>query len=180
MEYLFLVFIFLSLVFDKLNIFHFFFISIVCHELGHICACFLCKCKPEIKLSVFAMSLKNYPNVKSKKLIVLLCGPLVNLFFIGLAVYNTYQRFTLNWYVFLSVNLVVFLFNMLPVYFMDGGQIIRLFFDNYILDKLLDFMSFIILLIVVLCFSQNIYISAITLILFVTYYIINKTDLHLF
>ena len=178
MEYFFLVLVFFALMFDKLNIFYFFFISIVCHEFGHICACLVCNYKPDVKISVLAIKLKNYPATKIKKFIVLLCGPLVNLLFICLSTYQIRQGFTLNWYVFMCVNLIILLFNMLPVYFMDGGQILRLFFDNCILDKILDIFSFIILFTVVLYYSKNVLIPVITLTLFATYYIINKTDLH--
>ncbi len=177
MSYFFLCITFFALLFDKLNIFLFLIISSAFHEIGHIFACLMCGCKPSLRISLFGIKLSNYPNNKYKKLFILICGPLVNLIFILICILLNSYKFKLNRYVFMCVNIVLLTFNIMPINFLDGGQIIYLFCDNYYMQKALDVISFLLIIFVIFIVSSNITISLIVLFIFVIYYILNNTKM---
>ena len=164
------------LIFDKINIFLFFLLGTLIHELGHILSCLLCGKKPVIQLSLFGIKLCNYPNDKLKKMVVLLCGPLLNLIIMVVLYICIQNRFTLNRYIFLCANTVIFAFNMLPFDFLDGGQILCMFISNDKLVCIFNIISLIVLLCFVVYFSNNYIYSFFTIILFIIYYIKNKTN----
>lgn len=174
MEYFILVIIFFALLFDKLNIFLFLLISSLLHEIGHIAACLLCGCKPKIKISVFGIKLSRYPEKIYKKALVIICGPLVNLVAFLVCAAMISQKFTLDLYIFMLINLIILIFNCMPVFFMDGGQLVALFCQNYILRNILDILSLIVIIIIVLLLSENIIVSLVSLTLFLLYYYMNK------
>jgi len=68
---------------------------------------------------------------------------------------------------------------MLPVSFLDGGQLLLLFADNKTIRNAMDVVSFVILFLSVYILSNNIYSSVFSLIMFTVYYYINKKGLHL-
>jgi len=74
----------------------------------------------------FKIDTKNYNKkiLKSnllnlKKLIVALAGPSVNLIFVLIFLFF-YQNITI-----IYVNILIFIFNMLPIYPLDGGRILK-------------------------------------------------------
>lgn len=144
------------------------------HETGHIVACFLSGVKPRVELSVFGIKLCGYPRTRIKKFIVLICGPMVNLILSAVAKCFLTNAFHLDVYVFMVVNLVIFTFNCLPVFFLDGGQIFALFCNNSTVRIALDFISIIVVCVVAVVFSDNVIVSATMITLFMTYYFINK------
>lgn len=171
------VVIFYALLFDRLNIFLYLVISAVLHELGHISACIICHIRPQIKISVFGIKLCRYPQEKYKKLFVLLSGPLINLILAILSGLKLQEHFSLNLYVFLCINLVLFIFNILPVNFLDGGQIIQLFCQSASIQKTAEKASFAFIIIAVMLFTGNIIFSALAVMMFFVYCYINKKDL---
>lgn len=177
MEYIFPVLIFFALIFDRLNIFFFLLVSSVLHEAGHIAACILCNSKPRISASVFGFKLSRYPDEKNKKLFVLISGPSVNLVLIIVVSLLLKDGFSLQKYIFLNINFIIFVFNMLPVDFLDGGQIIRIFTQNTKMLKFIDIASIITVVMSSVCFSGNKLHSLAAVALFITYYIINKLNL---
>lgn len=174
MNYILVAAIFFALIFDKLNIFFYLIVSAFLHETGHIAVCLLSGHIPQIEISVFGIKMKGYPKQKHKKLCVLIAGPFVNLVLIILSVIKLHNAFSLNTYIFMSVNILLLLFNCLPVCFLDGGQILELFCDNDIIRKILDVFSVIILLIGTIALTQNNLWSIYTFIIFIIYYLINK------
>ena len=174
MKYYLFVIAFFALVFDKLNIFLYFIISSFLHESGHIIACFLCGSRPHIDASVFGLKMKGYPDSKWKKLVVIICGPTVNLFLIIISKYLLLNEFNLNIYVFMVVNVIVLLFNCLPIFFLDGGQIAMLFLQNKYIRIILDIISIFIIFIVLISVSNNVIISICLFSLFIMYYFINR------
>ena len=179
MNYLLLVLIFFALLFDKLHIFFYMVIGSCLHECGHIAACIIYKYRPSIKISVFGIKLCNYPDKPSHKLFVLICGPLINLLLMFISAYNLYNDFSLDCYIFMCINLMIFLFNLLPVDFMDGGQILNLLSDSVLLRKSLNIISVIVILTVILLLSFNIIHSLYAFALFTIYFYINRKGLHL-
>lgn len=86
------------------------------HELGHLTALFICGGKPSsLTLSYYGFALR-YDSVLSRaqETAVLLCGPAVNLLI----------------YAFLrdDINLILLFINLLPIYPLDGGRILKLYF----------------------------------------------------
>lgn len=94
------------------------------HESGHFFMLILCGGRPDsLRLSYYGLALKYSTQLsKTKECFVLLAGPLINLFF----------------YVILKneINLLLFVLNMLPVYPIDFGRVVRLF--SYRLSKVLS------------------------------------------
>ena len=149
------------------------------HEFGHMAACIICQSRPSVKISVFGIKLCNYPNKPSHKLFVLICGPLINLLLMLISAYNLYNDFSLDCYIFMCINLMIFLFNLLPVDFMDGGQILNLLSDSVLFRKSLNIISVVVILTVILLLSSNILHSLYAFALFTIYFYINRKGLRL-
>lgn len=174
MNYLLFVIIFFALIFDRLNIFLFLIISSILHETGHIAVCIISGVKPVVKPSVFGIKLCNYPKTRVKKTAVVMAGPFTNFIIILICYYLLKNDFRLNIYIFMLVNTVVFIFNMLPVYFLDGGQLVSIFFDNPTIHNILDVLSFVFIFTAVIVCSSDKIISLFALLIFAVYYCINR------
>ncbi len=124
-RFVFFTAVFFGLYFDTLNIFKFCILSSILHEAGHVAAyIIILKQMPKIKITIFGFVMQ-YPRANSKNLwLVTLCGPLVNITACCISFLLLQSKFTLNLYVFMWVNAVIFAFNMLPVYYLDGGHLL--------------------------------------------------------
>jgi len=136
LEYITLVIVFFAFVFDRLNIFVFMLISAFLHEAGHILVCIALKTKPKVLISPFGIKLCGYPQNKISKLMVLSGGPFANLLIIIIMSFLLCHSFSLNKYIFMCINIVIMFFNMMPIHFLDGGQIVLLFCDNKIIRNI--------------------------------------------
>ena len=174
MQYIYIILIFFALLFDRLNIFAYLIFSSLCHEAGHILVCKLLGYTPAVKLSVSGAKLSGYPQSRYQKLAVLVAGPFVNLLFVIISSLMLSAEFSLDVYVFCCVNAVILLFNMLPVTFLDGGQLIGIFVQNSTMQKILDILSFVLIFGFILYFSANIYHSFAAAAIFAVYYLFNK------
>ena len=123
--FLFLIFVYLGLFFDNMGIFKFTLISSILHEAGHIISyCILMKKCPSIDVSVYGFKMRN--NVTQQKILVkiLICGPMVNLIATILTYIYSLNTLKFDVLIFALINLSIFIFNSLPIYFLDGGQIL--------------------------------------------------------
>ena len=179
MNYILLVAIFFILLIDKLNICFYFFISVLLHETGHIIVCFLTGNRPQIKFSIFGIRLCNYPNEKVKKLFILLAGPSVNLFIIIFCQYNLSFQFRIDIYVLWIVNIIIFTTNILPIHYLDGGQILGLFIQNKYVRNINDLVSIIFLCTASFIFCNNNLYTLVCISIFIAYYFINQNNLYL-
>lgn len=109
----------------------------ILHELGHLLAGLLLGMKPEkIEIMPYGVSIsfkvvpKDYNQkikcgnqLELKKILVALAGPLTNLIII-LVVWQL--KINIFWaFMILYANLLLLLFNLLPIYPLDGGRIIK-------------------------------------------------------
>ncbi len=129
------------------------FIAAIIHESGHLIALKHYHSFPkEIKLTLFDIAIidskKNIRNI-AQELVVVLSGVAVNFLFAAVF-YILFQLFKIEFLktLYLS-NLALGIFNILPVYSLDGGQAIFLIlssrFSIHFSSVFLDILSFIIL-----------------------------------
>lgn len=123
--FLFLLIVFLGLSFDRLNVFRYCIASCIIHERGHIIAYRLYTSKwPEISVSIFGFKMKNNVLFNKNRNKIIFSGPAANLICAIIALIFTNFIFTLKLYIFACINFFIFFFNILPVYYLDGGQIL--------------------------------------------------------
>lgn len=126
----------------------------ITHEFGHILAIIKYDKKISgVKINAFSIDIEqNYDfNISNKKeLVVLLCGPLINLIFFAIFALF-YKILNLNIFKIFSIqNLIIGILNLLPIYSLDGGQILFIFlkqkFDIYNSNMILFIISIIFIL----------------------------------
>lgn len=109
------------------------------HELGHMIAGILLGFKPNsleimpFGLSIgFASKTENYnqkikkgTKLTLKKLIIAASGPLTNLLFIFFFLIFDISPFGINRELILYANILIAIFNLIPIYPLDGGRIVK-------------------------------------------------------
>lgn len=116
-------------------------IALVCvalHELGHIAAlCFFDNQPDEIVFGIFGIRIQQNKYILSdfRQTVVVFCGPLVNivLFFAFLLANLFFEK-----QIFLIIsatNLVMGIFNLLPIIPLDGGRILFYLLGLFLTDK---------------------------------------------
>lgn len=109
----------------------------IIHELGHLLAGLILKMKPEkieimpYGLSIsFKLNLEDYNKkinsgniIEFKKILVALAGPLTNLIIILILLNVRSTSFAVP--VLIYSNILLILFNLLPMYPLDGGRILK-------------------------------------------------------
>lgn len=117
-EFPFFIVIALSLVFQKSSVLD---VLAFCalHELGHLAALLFCGGTPEkITVSYYGVGLKyDCPLGNAKNFFVLVSGVIVNIVFAILDLKR-------------NINIALAVINLLPVYPLDGGRILKLVLSN--------------------------------------------------
>ena len=134
------------------------------HEFGHLFAGLLMGMKPEkIELMPFGVSISFKINVKEynrkikkanilelKKIIVAIAGPLTNLLIILIT--SKLKLEIIKEITIIYTNILIMMFNLLPIYPLDGGRIVKsliyLFLGKKKAEKYTNNISFIFLIIV--------------------------------
>ena len=123
--FVFLVVVFTGLFFDRANIFLYCIVFSFLHEAGHILAYLLCYKKwPKINISIFGFRMENNILFQQNSILIFLSGPLVNFIIVIIIFYLLKIKATFQLYIIFFINLILFSINILPVYYLDGGQIL--------------------------------------------------------
>ena len=136
------LFVLLFLVTNQLEIYALVMIFALIHELAHLITGVIIGLKPEtLKIMPLGFCIEFKTNIEDynkkilksnmlsvKKIIIAFAGPFVNLI---IALLGIVYKIDSN---IIYANLLIFLFNMLPIYPLDGGRILKnilkMFFSN--------------------------------------------------
>lgn len=126
-------------------------ISVTLHEIAHITVLLFFGCRIRaINLAVGTLGIAyDDALTKSQKILSLFAGPLANLLLAGIFIL---LKNTELW----AINLILAIYNLLPVSNLDGGEIIRTFLEgiksNTVISKILNISSAVLALSVVTLF----------------------------
>lgn len=148
---------------------------IIVHELGHIIGAIIFKWKIDkvilLPFGGITIFQENIDKSLKEEFIIAILGPLLQLVFYFLYSDNP----TFNQY-----NLIILLFNLLPIYPLDGSKIVNILFNEFISFKrshiLTIITSFITLLVVILSIKYNLLLYLI--LLFIVLEIIKEINKH--
>ncbi|MDK2801867.1 MAG: hypothetical protein KFW09_00670 [Oscillospiraceae bacterium] len=132
-KFLFFAVISLLGILDKTSISMIALFSSLIHEFGHIIASFICKKKPkEISFETFGIRMFQPDKVipYNQEMLILFSGPLLNIIlaFIFLFFYKENTNFLLWGY----SNLIIGIFNLIPIGNLDGGRILNIFLKKFL------------------------------------------------
>ena len=192
------IFIFIILFYftKQIEVYAMIMVFAIIHEIGHLFAGVITKMKPEkLEIMPFGVSVSFRINVDDynkkikkgnrmeiKKIIVALAGPLTNLIII-LITYNLHLSF-LKSIILIYTNLLIMLFNLLPIYPLDGGRIVKsilhIYYGKRKSEKYINFISKVTVIMltgvssILILYVQNI---AIVLINIFLWYLIIKEEI---
>lgn len=167
------IFLFIFLLTRQIEVYATIMFFAIIHELGHLFAGLLLGMKPEkieIKPYGISVSFKIFYDdynkkirkgnlLEIKKIIVALAGPITN-FIITLIIWNL-EIGIFNKLLIIYSNILLMLFNLLPIYPLDGGRIIKgllhITFGKRKSEKYINNISFICLIILTLIGSIAVY-----------------------
>lgn len=148
---------------------------IIVHELGHIIGAIIFKWKIDkvilLPFGGITIFQENIDKSLKEEFIIAILGPLLQLVFYFLYSGNS---------IFNQYNLIILLFNLLPIYPLDGSKIINILFNEFISFKrshiLTIITSFITLSVVILSIKYNLLLYLI--LLFIVLEIIKEINKH--
>ena len=118
-SYIFASLIVLYIAFDRTGMLSYLLIGIIIHELSHLLFVYIFRSKIcSVKLIIGAISIEYRDFCdRYKRIITLLMGPVSNLIIAGISYYFMYEKM-------FAVNLVIAIYNLLPIKGLDGGSIL--------------------------------------------------------
>ncbi len=125
-SFLFAAVITAMLVFDRTGFILPLLFAVLVHELGHLAAMWVLDCAPKrIRLVPAAVEITTKLQSGGRyEIFIALCGPAINLFLFAILFLN-YLAFSNDSYLTIGlINLLIGLFNLLPVTGLDGGTVL--------------------------------------------------------
>lgn len=137
------LFLILFLITNQLEIYALIMIFALIHELAHMICGVVLGLKPDtLRIMPFGFSIEFKPNLKDynkkiaksnllslKKILIALAGPLVNLIIVILGIiFNIDNNIVFS-------NLLILLFNLIPIYPLDGGRVLKNLFKILLGNK---------------------------------------------
>ncbi len=108
-------------------------LAVFIHEMGHLLAMWAMECQPKaIRLIPTSVQIiRGFSPKKYGETAVTLCGPAANIvvflsFFANYLIFDSHESLE-----FAILNLVIALFNLLPVQGLDGGALLTIFLSKY-------------------------------------------------
>lgn len=151
---------------DKLTYFLIFYGFVIAHELAHILIAFILKVKiKEITFLSVGVNAQYEANVNwIKEIFIASAGPFLSLVLALILANNQLS----------SINLIIFLTNIVPIYPLDGGRIVRIFFIRLLgykkgVEQYGKFLKALICIIIILTLITSIYIKNYYLLIFSCY-----------
>lgn len=128
------IFIFLLIFYltKQLEIYAVLMLLALLHECGHLLAGLLLKLKPrKLEINPFGLAVifeefgsKNN-SFELKKVIISLAGPLTNLLIMLIVIFINPQIEQITKEIIIYANILIIAFNLLPIYPLDGGRILK-------------------------------------------------------
>lgn len=120
-------------------------LAVLIHELGHLLAMWAAECQPKaIRLIPASVQIvRGFSKRRHGEIAVAVCGPAANLAFF--AVFLLIHSYSDSYFAlkFSALNLILALYNLLPVNGLDGGTILKSVlcnrFEPYIADRIVRF-----------------------------------------
>lgn len=169
----FYIFAFLILISGYINYFFIYAVIMFVHELGHIIMIKLCNQKiSKIKFYPFGgiMETNINFNISSLKLFLISISGIMAQLLLFLIIKDNY---TYNYTIFYNLNLSLIIYNLLPIYPLDGYKIIISLTENYFKYRITLIISNIISMIFIFIF----YIKTKNTYIFILIYIMNITNI---
>lgn len=147
------LFLFLFLLTSQIEMYIILMIFAIIHELGHLVAGLILKFKPEeVKLTPVGLQIrfkidsreynekiKEARSLNIKKAIIALAGPLTNLIIavvtIIIGYFNANIQNTYIYQIIIYANFLIAMFNLIPIYPMDGGRLLNELLKIFIGNK---------------------------------------------
>lgn len=147
------LFLFLFLLTSQIEMYIILMIFAIIHELGHLVAGLILKFKPEeVKLTPVGLQIrfkidsreynekiKEARSLNIKKAIIALAGPLTNLIIavvtIIIGYFNVNIQNTYIYQIIIYANFLIAMFNLIPIYPMDGGRVLNELLKIFIGNK---------------------------------------------
>lgn len=152
------IFMLIFLLTHQIKIYGIIMLFALIHELGHLCIGILLRFKPsnleimpyglsvgfEVKLDDYNKRIKKGNLLCIKKLIIALAGPLTNLIITIIFLLFNIKMFGIEREIVIYSNLLIAMFNLIPIYPLDGGRIIKELLHIYLgLGKSYELINFI-------------------------------------
>lgn len=182
------IFIIIFIITRQIEIYGMLMLFAFLHELGHLFAGILLGFKPQsLKLNALGLSVNFKVNTKDynsklkngnilavKKLMIAISGPLVNFLLVFLFSLFNGKIFGIEKNILIYSNLLIGLFNLIPIYPLDGGRIVKNILhissgleDTYSYMSLISFISIVFL--TVFSSIMIIYLKNIAILLIIGY-----------
>lgn len=137
-----LIFLFVFFLTNQIEIYLIIMFFCLLHELGHIIMGIILKMKPEkIELMAFGLSssfkanskdgeikIKNGNLLQLKEILIALAGPILSIVLV--IIYMYLEPIYITREVAIYSNLLIMIFNLLPIYPLDGGRLLKAVLRN--------------------------------------------------